>query len=228
MRPTRPVPPPLQPNDANTAWVQVLNELRALWAAEGSIAHYYGVVKVPYTSGVIGLSYLPSFVAVGYDNLPNAAATMVHELGHNFGRLHSPSCGAGGVDGNYPYAQGAIGVYGYDGVTGALSAHPRLTSWATAASAGSATTRSPGFSALDQPWRTCSPRRWRIPHSQGFWFGAGSARTGIVLEPAFEVNAPREASDVWWPAHGGRTRRVRKGPDVAFLQRGSSGGRAGR
>ena len=39
--------PPLQPNDANGAWVQVLSELNALRAAEGSTAHYYGVVKTP-------------------------------------------------------------------------------------------------------------------------------------------------------------------------------------
>jgi hypothetical protein len=112
--------PALQPNDANGAWLQVLSELNALRAADGSLAHYYGVVKVPYTAGVVGISYLPSFVALGTDNLPKAAFTMVHELGHNFGRLHSPSCGAGGYDANYPYPGGVIGVYGYDSRTGTL------------------------------------------------------------------------------------------------------------
>jgi hypothetical protein len=94
--------------------VQLLSELNALRTAEGSPAHYYGVVKVAYTTGLAGISYLPSFAALGWDTLPHAADTFVHELGHHFGRLHSGSCGAGGVDAQYPYGSGSIGVYGYD------------------------------------------------------------------------------------------------------------------
>lgn len=112
--------PAIQPNDANGAWVQILSELNALRALEATTAHYYGVIKAPYTSGVIGISFLPSVVAVGWDSLPNATSNMVHELGHNFGRVHSPSCGARGPDANYPYADGSIGVYGFDQSTGTV------------------------------------------------------------------------------------------------------------
>jgi len=37
-----------------------------------------------------------------------------HELGHTYGRLHAPACGAGSPDPHYPYAGGVIGVWGTD------------------------------------------------------------------------------------------------------------------
>ncbi len=47
-----------------------------------------------------------------------SANTMAHEVGHNHGRDHSPCVPRGasisGVDPNYPYSGGKIGVYGWD------------------------------------------------------------------------------------------------------------------
>ncbi|HET9933855.1 MAG TPA: M66 family metalloprotease [Polyangiaceae bacterium] len=46
-----------------------------------------------------------------------SAQTMVHEVGHNHGRNHAPCVQGGtinGVDANYPYSNGATGVYGWD------------------------------------------------------------------------------------------------------------------
>ncbi len=180
---------PLQPNDANGAWVQVLSELNALRAAEGTTAHYYGVVKVPYTAGVAGISYLPSFVSLGWDTLPHGAVTMVHELGHNFGRVHSNSCGAGGVDGNYPYAGGVIGVHGYDFVTGTLLApstrdimgycNERWISDYTYT--GILAFRATPARVLGDGGNTSGP---------GLLIWGRIGPGGPVLEPAFEVNAP--------------------------------------
>ena len=46
-----------------------------------------------------------------------SAQTMVHEVGHNHGRNHAPCVQGGtisGVDSNFPYSNGATGVYGWD------------------------------------------------------------------------------------------------------------------
>ncbi len=46
-----------------------------------------------------------------------SAETLAHEVGHNHGRNHAPCVQGGtisGTDASYPYANGAIGVYGWD------------------------------------------------------------------------------------------------------------------
>jgi hypothetical protein len=183
--------PPLQANDANGSWVQVLSELNALRAAEGSQAHYYGVVKLPYTAGVVGISYLPSFAAIGHDTMPNAASTFVHELGHHFGRLHAPACGAGGQDANYPHAGGTIGAFGFDAAS--MSLLPPTTTdimgycdgrWMSdytftgilayrASQANVAASLAPAAAA---------------PRGLLVWGRIGER--GVTLEPSFEVDAP--------------------------------------
>ncbi len=118
--------PALQSGDGNGAWGQILSEVNALRTADGSSRYYYGVVHTSYTAGVAGLGFVPGKSAIGWDYLPTGAGVMAHETGHNFGRFHAPSCGAGGPDPNYPssglYAGGKIGVYGYDLTGGVLKA----------------------------------------------------------------------------------------------------------
>jgi hypothetical protein len=105
---------PLQPTDGNGAWLATLGEINALRVAEGTTRSYYGVVQVDYASGIAGLGFIGLPTAMGYDLADDRSRVMAHELGHTFGRLHSPCGQPGGVDPNYPYIGGLTGAYGYD------------------------------------------------------------------------------------------------------------------
>jgi hypothetical protein len=101
-----------------SAWSTVLSEIDAKRAADGaSDRYYYGVVATSYTSGIAGLGYVGAPGAVGWDR-SSAPQVLAHEVGHNFGRDHSPCGSPSGVDPSYPttgdYAGGHIGVPGWD------------------------------------------------------------------------------------------------------------------
>lgn len=112
----------LQAGDGNNAWLTVLNEMNALRVSDGapSNMHYYGVVKVNYSSGVAGYGYVPGRAAMGWDYLPSGDGVAVHEWGHNFGRPHTNCGGPDSPDPNYPYAGGTIGQWGWNSSTGQL------------------------------------------------------------------------------------------------------------
>jgi len=110
----------LTSNDGNSEWLRVLSEMNTLRMAEGSVRHYFGVVKVTYNSGVAGYGFVPGRAVVGWDYLPSGRNVAAHELTHNFGRFHAPCGGAGGPDPDFPYPGGTIGVYGYDLTTNAI------------------------------------------------------------------------------------------------------------
>jgi hypothetical protein len=99
--------------DNSTAWTQILNELKAARTSDGSSRYYYGVVKPSYSSGIAGIGYVGVPVAIGWDK-PGADQVAAHEWGHNWSRQHAPCGAAGNPDLSYPYANGAIGVYGFD------------------------------------------------------------------------------------------------------------------
>jgi hypothetical protein len=116
-----------QPLITNTAnMVDLLDEVAALRDQENLDADltYYGVVRfepnlIDYCSPscVLGASFTgetPSGgvgVGIGYTG-ERATMTFVHELGHVYGRPHSP-CGVAG-DPAFPYSGGRIGSWGYD------------------------------------------------------------------------------------------------------------------
>jgi hypothetical protein len=112
--------PELQANDANGAWVTILQEILALRnTSDRSSRYYYGVVATTYNAGVAGLGYVPESRAVGYnaaigwDKANSRASVAAHEIGHNLGRKHSPCGSPTGIDPDYPYSGASIGVWGY-------------------------------------------------------------------------------------------------------------------
>jgi len=111
--------PNLTRDDAN-GWGGVLSEINVLRTADSSRRYYHGIVHVGYSSGIAGIAYIGGRAGVSWDYLPSGAEVIAHELGHNFGRLHSPCGNPGGVDPSYPYSDGSTGSFGYDIVTGSL------------------------------------------------------------------------------------------------------------
>jgi uncharacterized protein YjdB len=108
-------------------WLQVLGELDLARVASGTPgAHWYGVLVPPggfnfTTYG--GFGYIPGSssniggstrtavaVQIGwFADVAQARELVAHELGHNFGRRHSPCGGAGNPDPLFPNPSGVIG-----------------------------------------------------------------------------------------------------------------------
>ena len=98
-------------------WGQMLSDLDGKRVTEGSDRIYYGVVKLGYgrETGTVGLTLgqgIPT--AAGWDDAGDAGRVVAHELGHVWGRKHSPCGNPPDVDGIYPYSNGRIGVFGMD------------------------------------------------------------------------------------------------------------------
>lgn len=126
-------PRTIAPFDSND-WTDVLDTLIDMRgrANEAPNTYYYGMFNPEASINdfcrqgcILGLSYLAyntqeffrASVGVGYSG-DIASETLVHEVGHAHGREHAP-CGLYGQpsDRNYPYANAALGSWGYDVVT---------------------------------------------------------------------------------------------------------------
>jgi hypothetical protein len=177
----------LQSNDGNGKWLTVLSEINTLRTTDGtpSTTHYYGVVRVRYSSGIAGYGYVPGRTAIGWDYLPSGDGVAAHEWGHNFGRGHAP-CGTSG-DNNYPYAGGAIGGFGWNSSTNTI-----VQNTATDLMGYCSTTW-----VSDYTWTGVMTRR----ATAGFEASATSLGDGLLvwgrvvdgrieLEPSFRVKAP--------------------------------------
>ncbi len=96
---------------SSATWDTVLTNLASLRQMDASKRYYYGYLRVVDSAGIAGLGNIGSPSAIGRDD---SLSTVIHEIGHNFGRRHAPCGGAGGPDPAYPYAGGVIGTWGYD------------------------------------------------------------------------------------------------------------------
>jgi hypothetical protein len=111
----------LQPDGGVATWGQLLTDLDGIRVMDGSDRTYYGVAKLGYSGGIVGLGFVGVPTALGTDAEQDRTRVVAHELGHTWGQLHTP-CGnplATTLDPNYPYGTG-IGVYGFDVAAGAL------------------------------------------------------------------------------------------------------------
>jgi len=105
----------LKSDDSDGSWDTVLNEVTAKRTADGATDRYYfGAVHTSYNSGVAGLGWIGQPAAIGWDVSGSFPSVLAHEVGHNFGRKHSPCGNPAGPDPNYPYAGAIIGVPGWD------------------------------------------------------------------------------------------------------------------
>lgn len=116
---------------SGSGFSQVLDAVTQLRRQDGvdDDVYYYGALAPAssfnsYCSSgcVTGLStvvddastaFLRASVGVAFSG-GDSAETMAHEVGHAHGRDHAPCGGARGVDPQFPYAGGGIGVWGYD------------------------------------------------------------------------------------------------------------------
>ncbi|HEV2083992.1 MAG TPA: hypothetical protein VGR09_02845, partial [Gemmatimonadales bacterium] len=108
-----------------TGWNQVLSDIEGMRVAEGSDRTYYGVARLDYQVGIVGMGFVGLPSALGTDNPADVKRVTAHELGHTWNQLHTPCANPPNIDPDYPYGTG-IGVYGFD--VAATSVKPPSTS----------------------------------------------------------------------------------------------------
>lgn len=123
---------PVSPIDPYN-WADLLDAVTGLRAKDNPAddVYYFGIFSPASNEGsycsqgcIAGLAGLAgpgdeglrAAIGLGFGG-SISTETAVHEIGHTFGREHSPCGGADGPDPNYPYPKGNIGVWGYDLVT---------------------------------------------------------------------------------------------------------------
>jgi hypothetical protein len=178
-----------------TGWSAVLSEVAALRTAEGSSRAYFGVVPTTYGGGVAGIGYIGWPISLGWDRSGSRASVAAHEWGHNFGRRHSPGCGAGNPDTSYPHANGATGAWGLDYATSTLKSPQTYFDLMTYCSPEWISDyvyeevlqfRGPApMTAIAQP----------ATSTNGLLVWGRIEADSLVLEPAFEVAAPTRLPD---------------------------------
>lgn len=94
--------------DENNTWPLVL-ELELLYQADEAKGYWYAVADSD-EGYVRGIARLNGWVSFGkpWDT------ELAHEVGHNLDLKHAPCGGALGVEPDFPYTNGSIGMWGYD------------------------------------------------------------------------------------------------------------------
>ena len=93
---------------SNNAY-DLFRETIAIWAVEGGMGHYMGMIG-GRTTVARGIASVPGRVSF---SVPDSRI-IAHELGHNVSLHHAPCGGAGGPDPSFPEPDGSIGAWGYD------------------------------------------------------------------------------------------------------------------
>ena len=101
--------------------VSLFGELEALRASEGGTGYYHGVAA--NLGSVSGRGQQPGWVSIGI----RRRTILAHEVGHNLSLRHAPCGGPAGVDPDFPYPDGSIGVWGYDFRSGSMLAPDHST-----------------------------------------------------------------------------------------------------
>ncbi|MBV8657767.1 MAG: hypothetical protein JO142_08090 [Burkholderiales bacterium] len=121
------------PPKNNADWSAILSELESLRSSEAPGQEYFGLVPNPNIQGsqIVGLAYVNSATtsradsAIGLEPITTFSgfdSTFIHELSHNFSRMHAPCGNPSNVDPNYPYAAAALSSTPlYDSTTSTLS-----------------------------------------------------------------------------------------------------------
>lgn len=169
------------------AWPQLLQEIAALRAVDGSTRHYYGAVKLAYGQGAAGIGQIGGAAAVGADWPGGRASVAAHEWGHNFGRRHAPCGGAAGADPDYPYEGGRPGTHGWDMRTGII--RPSDTHFDLMSYCGPTWVSDYTYRAV-MDYRAAAPGQTSAAVPALLVWGRITADGTVILEPAFEVTAP--------------------------------------
>jgi hypothetical protein len=182
---------------------QLLGDIQALRTMEGATdAYYHGIIPRVPNLPIAGIAYRPtsptsrSRTALSYDRLPQASATVAHELGHNMGRRHSPCGDPDNVDTSYPYPNGGIGVTGFDILGNRLRGPQGFSDYM--GYCGTNWTSDYTYRAI-LDWRTGDPlaaatggpgvMTMAAPeHGVLLWGGVNSSR--VMLNPALSMVAP--------------------------------------
>ena len=96
-------------------WIAVLQDIELLRTTEGGSGYWYGVVNRE-GGGIAGIARVEGRASLGIPH-PEVFA---HEVGHNMSLMHAPCGYPAQLDPDFPYADGNIGVYGYDARSGEL------------------------------------------------------------------------------------------------------------
>ncbi|MDE2764265.1 MAG: M66 family metalloprotease [Gemmatimonadota bacterium] len=106
--------------ESSGQWNLVL-ELERVRRDEEATGYWYGAA-LSRNGYVRGVARLNGWVSMGKPE----DAELAHEVGHNLDLRHAPCGGAGGVDPDFPYPTGMIGMWGYDSREGHVLS-PRRT-----------------------------------------------------------------------------------------------------
>jgi hypothetical protein len=179
----------------DNTWTTLLSEINALRTTEGIARRYYGVLKPAYAFGGTGLGYIDGNAAIGVDwtspvtgsNTTLRSMTAAHEWGHNFGRQHVNCGDPAGPDPNYPYTPSSIGVYGFDITRNAQlgTNFADLMTYCTPLWISDYTYKAVLSYRASHP-QSISARASR----RGLLVWGHIGPDGVVLEPAFEIDAP--------------------------------------